>query len=1052
MEKLNEGIYENLLTDELCQKLNALDQNRHIARLETPDKALTADYLTRSLAEHIKRSLRIVGNAENNEKDRYQLANRILRTISEYDESLGFISNQHFIDEEKNLLTEISEPDTKSIVRPSTPLTSPSLFTGSSGSPQLGNEIELELESANRVDMLVSFIKSAGINLLFPALEKFTQRGGKLRVITTTYLGASDPAAIHKLKSLANTEIKVSYDTKHSRLHAKAYFIHRNSGLSCAYIGSANLSHAAMTSGLEWTVKLPMQELPDLFRRCEAQFEGYWESPSFKEYHNDDFEYLVEATRREKYPTANTTTALTTFTLSPFEHQSMVLDELEEARAQRSQFRNLVVAATGTGKTMIAAFDYLRLCMPGKPRPKLLFLAHRKEILEQAQDSFRQVLIDGDFGDSLYDGRQPANHDHLFCSVPSFNTRSLISQFGADYWDIVILDEAHHGKADSYQDILHRLKPNILLGLTATPERTDGTSIAEDFDSPLAAEIRLPDALEKKLLCPFHYYAVSDNIDFSSLSWKRGKYDHTELNKLLTGDDLRVSLIIKKIIEYLPSPLDPNTFDHLHVKGLGFCVSQDHAHFMADSFNAAGIKAIALDSDTPDEARRAARNDLKSGSINFIFTVDLFNEGVDIPAVNCLLFLRPTESHVIYLQQFGRGLRHSKDKEQVTVLDFIGKERKEFRYDLRLKALLPGKRNDLSKEIEVGFPHLPAGCYIQFEKTAKERIIKNIRRTYNNPDLRIDEAFSQWKGHKAPSFREFIQKSEEIPTELLTRKSWSDWKEASQFHTIPDCDQQAPELNSLARAGMITSPLYLQFLHDLLHAPTTPQTQLPQLVKHPYTASAYYLLWNKPGKALGFTSYFEAFRQLKENKRYTSDLIEIIEYAQSKQITRAEVSLPFPSPLELHGQYTMREVSSAFGKAHLESSGPTGTGVIPVKEHKLYLHFVTFEKTAKLFSESTMYRDYVRSRTKLHWESPSNTSQATPMGQNYIHQQERGNTILFFARLRKAEGKLTSPFTYLGPATFVSAKGDRPIEMIWELEHPVTHSFFHEAKLAAGIA
>ena len=1049
MENLNDGIYENLLTDKLREELNALDQTLRTARLEAPDDALTADYLTRTLAEHIKRSLNIVGKSKGKEREGYQLANRILQTISEYDESLDFLKEEYFLDDGKNLLTEISAPDTKATDRPSTPLNSPSLFTGSSGSPQLGRELELELESADRVDMLVSFIKSAGINLLFPALEKFTQRGGKLRIITTTYLGASDPTAIHRLKSLANTDIKVSYDTKHSRLHAKAYFIHRASGLSCAYIGSANISHAAMTSGLEWTVKLPVTELPDLFRRCEAQFDGYWESPSFKDYHQDDFEYLVEATRREKYPTAHKTTALTTFALSPFEHQAAVLDELEEARNQRSQFRNLVVAATGTGKTMIAAFDYLRLCQPGKPRPKLLFLAHRKEILEQAQDSFRQVLIDGDFGESLYDGRQPANHDYLFSSVPSFNSRDLITQFGTDYWDIVILDEAHHGKAASYQDILNSLKPKILLGLTATPERTDGTSIAEDFDSPLAAEIRLPDALEKKLLCPFHYYAVSDNVDFSSLTWKRGKYDSSELSNLLTGNDLRVSLIINKIVEYLPSPLDPNNFDHHHVKGLGFCVSQDHAHFMASSFNAAGIKAVALDSNTPAEARLAARNDLKSSKTNFIFTVDLFNEGVDIPAVNCLLFLRPTESHVIYLQQFGRGLRHSKDKEQVTVLDFIGKERKEFRHDLRLKALLPGKRNDLSKEIEVGFPHLPAGCNIQFEKTAKERIIKNIRSTYNNPDLRIEEAFSQWKGCQPPSFKEFIQHSGEIPTELLTRKSWSEWKEASQFSTITDRDQPAPELNSLARASMITSPRYLQFLSDLLHAPTS---QLQQLVTHPYIPSAYYLLWNKPGKDLGFASYVEAFTRLRQNKRYTSDLQEVIEYAQSNQVTRAEIALPFPSPLELHGQYTMREVSSAFGKAHLESSGPTGTGVIPVKEHKLYLHFVTFEKTAKLFSESTMYRDFLSSRTKLHWESQSNTSQATPTGQNYIRHQELGYSILFFARHRKSEGKLTSPFTYLGPATFISAKGDRPIEMVWELAHPVTHSFFHEAKLAAGIA
>ena len=203
---------------------------------------------------------------------------------------------------------------------------------------------------------------------------------------------------------------------------------------------------------------------------------------------------------------------------------------------------------------------------------------------------------------------------------------------------------------------------------------------------------------------------------------------------------------------------------------------------------------------------------------------------------------------------------------------------------------------------------------------------------------------------------------------------------------------------------------------------------------------------------LGFDSYLEAFQQIKRNQRYTDDLLEIIEYAQSQQVSSSPVELPTNSPLELHGKYSMREVSSAFGKAGLETSGPTGTGVISVSDLKLYLHFVTFEKTQKLFSESTMYRDFMTSRTKLHWESPGPTSQKTEMGQNYINHQTRGYSILFFARFRKSEGRLTSPFTYLGPAQFVSAVGNHPIEMIWKLDHPVTHSFFHQAKLAAGIS
>lgn len=248
---------------------------------------------------------------------------------------------------------------------------------------------------------------------------------------------------------------------------------------------------------------------------------------------------------------------------------------------------------------------------------------------------------------------------------------------------------------------------------------------------------------------------------------------------------------------------------------------------------------------------------------------------------------------------------------------------------------------------------------------------------------------------------------------------------------------------------MGTSPRYLKFLSDLLLASTD---TLIDLIEHPYTPSAYYLLWNKIGSEFGFISYLDAFQKLKANKRYVSDLLEIIEYAKSQQIVRPKVELCFSSPLELHGQYTMREISSAFGKANIESSGPTGTGVISVKKLKIYLHFVTFEKTEKLFSESTMYRDFLSSRTKLHWESQSNTAQETPTGQNYIHHQSQGYTILFFARFRKSVGKLTSPFTYLGPATFVSATGDRPIEMVWELSNPVTHAYFHEAKLAAAIS
>ncbi|MBK1881458.1 DUF3427 domain-containing protein [Luteolibacter pohnpeiensis] len=1037
MGELETGIYDHLISEKLRLAIDSLDSSSQRAIFEKLEESLATDYLTRFLRARINQALTIVKHEQ-----RLDLANRLLNSLSEFDHDLRFLSVEK-IESITEILNEISPLGRARLLQPTTSPTSPSLFTGTGTSPQLGREIELELESADRVDMLVSFIKSAGLKLLLPALESFTSRGGKLRVITTTYLGASDPIAIRRISELPNTEVKINYDTRHSRLHAKAYFIHRDTGLSCAFIGSANLSHAAMTSGLEWTVKLPATELPDLFRRCEAEFSSYWENPSFVEFTEGSFDKLVAATKHEKGVYTDQTTVLTVFRIQPFDYQNAILENLALARSSRSHFRNLVIAATGTGKTMIAAFDYKRLATQG-PK-KLLFLAHRKEILEQARNTFRQVLQDGNFGEFLFDNHHPEHHDHLFCTIASFHSRNLLGSFGADHWDAVILDEAHHGVAATYRPILEELRPQVLLGLTATPERADGTTIADDFDTPVAGEIRLPDALEQKLLCPFHYYAISDHTtDLSAVEWKRGKYEFTEIENLISSNKLRAQLVIDKVIEHLPDPCNLGDFERTRVKGLGFCVSKSHAAFMASTFAKAGIPAIAIDSDTPSEERRVARQRLSKGEINFIFTVDLFNEGVDIPATNCLLFLRPTESHVLYLQQFGRGLRHADGKDQVIVLDFIPRSRREFRFDLRFTSLLPGKRKDIISEVENGFPHLPSGCHIHLERQAREEILRNIKETYRNPEFRIKEALLNWLGGTPPKFHEFIQHSGESAVDLLLRHSWTEWKRISEFVANTTLSEPVPHLRSLAQLSEVRCPNYLDAISTFLTESNFPE-------KHPLAASAHYLFWSHSPKSLGFDSYAQSFAAIRKSASFVADALEIIDYARLFASAPIPLNLPFICPLTLHGTYGMREVSAAFGKANLETSGPTGTGVISIKQTKLYLHFITFEKSEKHFSESTMYRDYPISQTRLHWESQSNTSQETPTGQNYIHHQQRGYTILFFARVRRSNGKLTSNFTFLGDGKFLTAKGDRPIAIEWQLSHSMPADFYHEAKLASGL-
>ena len=1044
MSDLPHGIYEELLTKALADKIRHHDADDSIIQLENLEDSLLPDFLTRNLHEHIRRKLSLIKD----QNERYNLANSLLKILASDSEDDSF-DEATFVSSDKNLLTSIHPVEEDKPSRPKVPLKFSSLFTGATGSPQLGNELELEFETADRIDLLVSFIKNSGLNLIYPALLRFSERGGQLRIITTTYMGASDPTAIEKLSKLPNAQVKVSYDTRSSRLHAKAYFIHRNSGLSCAYIGSANLSRPAITDGLEWTVKLPVAELPDLFRRCEAEFESYWESPDFHLHREGDLEKFVKASRAEKGQGQHSSTNLTLYELRPRAYQEAVLENLEAARIQHNNFRNLVVAATGTGKTLIAAFDYKRQCEKLSKRPNLLFLVHRKEILSQALDSFRQVLQDHDFGEILADGSTPTSHDYLFCSIASFSSRKLLTNFPKDHWEIVILDEAHHGEATTYRGILTELAPKILLGLTATPERADGVNIAKDFDHPLAAEIRLPDALEKRLLCPFHYYAISDSSDYSGVTWARGRYKQEELENLLTGDDVRVGLIIKKLVEYLPSPLEEGEFDSRHVKGLGFCVSQVHASFMAEKFNAAGIPSASLTAQTSNQEREDFRKKLQRGEINFIFVVDLYNEGVDIPEVNTILFLRPTESHVVYLQQFGRGLRLSSDDKHLVVLDFIGQSRKEFRFDLRLSSLLPQKRNDLVKEIEHGFPHLPAGCYFNFEKTAKERILKNIRQTYRNIDSRIDEAFSQWKGGQAPSFHEFIKSSQEDPLELLIRRSWSDWKTQSGFQAPQKSDSgPALDLRAFARLTLVNSPSYLNHLSSLL---TAHSNDLESLLEKPYTECLYQLLWNKKAAELNFETLEQAMTALSNCPSTRSDLLEIIEHSRSLADAKPPPTLRFHCPLELHGMYSRQEIFAAFGQSNFKKPSSNREGVMHLKKLDCSLNLFTFNKSEKFFSETTSYRDYPISQTLIHWETQSNTSQASPVGQKYLNQRETDYVVLLFARIENKIGKLSSPLCYLGPAKLVKASGNKPIAMVWELETPMPYELFVEAKRAAGI-
>jgi superfamily II DNA or RNA helicase/HKD family nuclease len=1028
MGSVRDGLYESVITAALEAQIEAAGGLK--ASIDDVDPADEVHVLTHHIAEAVARRLRSARDPE----ERLRLTNELLRLVE---------SDGGAIEPPTRELLALYRPARPGVisryqVRPMTPLKDAALMTNAPGEPTLANELKAELDSADSVDLLCAFVMWRGVRLLAPALERLREDGIRFRVLTTTYIAGTEREALDRLVRDYGAEVRVQYDPARTRLHAKAWLFRRQTGFDTAYVGSSNLSTSALLDGVEWNVRLSNRTTPSLLQKFEATFDTYWSSAEFERYDPDldrdriDDALLAASGRRT---TDRITLSLSGLEVRPYPFQQEMLDAIEAERVVHDRHRNLVVAATGTGKTVVAALDYRRLrAEAGGAYPSLLFVAHRKEILEQSLRTYREVLGDPSFGELYVGSARPERWRHVFASVQSL-TAYGVDKIPADAYEIVVIDEFHHAEARTYRRIIDHLASRELLGLTATPERADGTDVRAFFDGRTAVELRLWEALGADLLCPFHYFAVSDGTDLRSVKWSRGRYDEAELSNIFTANDARVRTVLRELRDKVA--------DVGAMRALGFCVSVAHAEYMARKFVEAGIPARALSGGTPAVERTAILTGLRDGSINAVFAVDVLNEGLDVPDVDTVLMLRPTESATVFLQQLGRGLRRTPSKAVLTVLDFIGYHRKEFSFAQRFRALTGDSRRGLERQVEEGFPFLPLGCQIVLDKQAQSLVLENIRSQIAN---RWQQIVSELRAHgeRDPDLPAFLEDSGIELSDILRagQRSWTELRRDAGLPTAEGSDLEEKLLKRVRAFAHVDDPDRAQAYTHLLQGRDIDYSSLTAAEQR-MARMLYYSLWSDGG---GFESYGEGLGALRREVATRSEIAEVVDYAYS-----ASRHVPIDLgghladiPLKIHARYQREEILAALDFPRKPNT--MREGVWYSSERNVDAFFVTLTKSEADYSPTTMYADYPISPTLFHWESQSTTTVASPTGQRYL---SGSSTVLLFVRQKQTDEYGTAPYLFLGPATYVTHTGDRPIAITWKLEHPMPAEFFNAAAAIA---
>lgn len=844
------------------------------------------------------------------------------------------------------------------------------------------------IDDAESVDLAIAFAMASGVQLIEPWFRDLLDRGGRLRIVVGDYMDVTEPAALRRLSDLDGAAVRV-FEAGTGSFHPKAWLFRAANGQGAAIVGSSNLSRTALTSGVEWNL-----HSEDAGDAVGTAFEALWAHPKTKPL---TAEWMAAyAARRRAAPLPELAQRIVsdeppTAAPEPHEIQRAALAALVDTR-RAGRRAGLVVLATGLGKTWLAAFD-------SKPFRRVLFIAHREEILNQAMASFRRIRPEARFG--RFDGNdKDEGAEILFASIQTIGRAGHLRRFAPDAFDYIVVDEFHHASATSYRGLLEHFTPQFLLGLTATPDRSDGADLLSLCGDNLVYHCDLFEGIEAGLLSPFRYLGVPDDVDYAQIPWRSSQFDPAALEAAL-ATEARAQNAFEQFSLLREGP------------AIGFCCSVRHAEFMADYFVARGFRAVAVHSGSTSAPRATSLDQLGRGEIDILFAVDMFNEGVDVPNIGTVMMLRPTESVILWLQQLGRGLRRVEGK-LLRVIDYIGNHRI---FLTKLRALLNAGPGDRSLSVKLdqildGTLALPEGCSVTYDLKVIEILRDLLRPKSDTDDLEAQYRDFRLRHGQRPTAAEMARMGFDP-----SRNGHGGW-----FDFVRDMGDKvdARALNSVA---------------DLLR-----QIERDRAL----TPAALAALQGLRDDRLGLSSW--AFNPLLRREGLRLALTRpdpdgaaaemIAELADWRQATLAGQRMsesvgPFTGPgPQLWTEYLREDIPPLFGAVF--NPGNWNAGIVRLDKDLILL--TTLKKGS--LASGNHYEDRFLSPDRMQWQSQTQTRRDSQIGR-ILSGSEAGTRVHLFVRSGKLRNGKAAPFLYCGRPEFVDWEGERPITIEWKLGEPV---------------